>query len=163
MKYGTEAGGWFTEGIRGSHGVSIWKEIHKEVAQIKLNSSLVVGKGDRVRFWEDSWCNEIPLCDLFPRFYPMAGSRETKVMEVYENSEQGGWRNFNFERPFNDWEMDNVESLIGRVRGRKINPVEEDNMVWKATKDGSYTVRSNLDVLEGGRGAEPFPKRMVWN
>ena len=83
-------------------------------------------------------------------------------MEVWENSEQGGW-NFNFERPFNDWEMDNVESLIGRVRGRKINPVEENKMVWKSTKDGSYTVRSNLDVLEGGRGAEPFPKRMVWN
>ena len=59
--------------------------------------------------------------------------------------------------------MDNVESLIRRVRGIKINPVEEDKMVWKATTDGSYTVRSNLDVLEGGRGAEPFPKRLVWN
>ena len=93
----------------------------------------------------------------------MAGLRETKVMEVWENSEQGGGWNSNFGRLFNDWEMDNVESLIGRVRGRKINPVVEDKMVWKATKDGSYIVRSNLDVLEGGRGAEPFPKRMVGN
>ena len=159
LKYETEVG-WFTKGIRG-HGVSIWKEIHKEA--IKLNNSLVVGKGDRVMFWEDSSCSEIPLCDLFPRFYSMAGLRETKVMEAWENSEQGGGWNFNFEMPFNDWEMDIVESLIRRVRGRKINPVEEDKMVWKATKDGSYTVRSNLDVLEGGRGAEPFPKRMVWN
>ena len=41
-------------GIRGSHGVSIWKKIHKEAAHIKLNRSLVVGKGDRVRFSEDS-------------------------------------------------------------------------------------------------------------
>ena len=32
-------------------------------------------------------------------------------------------------------------------------------MVWKATKDGSYAVRSNLDVLEGGKGAEPFSKK----
>ena len=59
--------------------------------------------------------------------------------------------------------MENVESLITRVRGRKINLVEEYKMVWKATKDGSYTVKSNLYVLEGGRGAEPFPKRLVWN
>ena len=29
--------------------------------------------------------------------------------------------------------------------------------------DGSYIARSNLDVLEEERGAEPFPKRMVWN
>ena len=84
-------------------------------------------------------------------------------MEVWENSEQGGGWNFNFERPINDWEMENVQILIGRVRGRKTNPVEEDKMMWKATKDGSYTVTSNLDVLEGGRGAEPFPKRLVWN
>ena len=59
--------------------------------------------------------------------------------------------------------MNNVQSLIKRVRGKKINPIEEDKMVCKATKDGSYIVRSNLDVLEGGKGAEPFPKRMVWN
>ena len=81
------------------------------------------------------------------------------MIEVWDNSKQGkGW-NFNFQRLFNDWEMDNVESLIGKVRGRKINSEEEDNMVWKANKDGSYTVRSNLDVLEGGRGAGPFPKK----
>ena len=54
LKYGTEAGGWFTKGIRGSHGVSIWKEIHKEAVHIKLNNSLIVDKRDRVRFWEDS-------------------------------------------------------------------------------------------------------------
>ena len=88
----------------------------------------------------------------------MVGSRETKAMEVWENSEYGGGWNFNFERLFNDWEMENVESSIGRVRGKKINPVEEDKMVWKATKDGSYTVRYNLDVFEGGKGAEPFQK-----
>ena len=83
-----------------------------------------------MRFWEDSWCSEIPLCDLFPKFYSMAKSRETKVMEVWGNFEQGGGWNFNFEGSFNDWEMDNVESLIGRVRGRKINPLDEDKMVW---------------------------------
>ena len=38
---------------------------------------------------------QIPLCDLFPIFYSMAGSREAKVMEVWENSKQGGERNFN--------------------------------------------------------------------
>ena len=36
-------------------------------------------------------------------------------------------------------------------------------MVWKAAKDGSYTVKSNMDMLEGGRGAVYFPKRLGWN
>ena len=61
LKYGTKAGDWFTKGVRGSYGVSIWKEILKEASQLRLNSSFVVGKEDRVRFWEDSWCSEVPL------------------------------------------------------------------------------------------------------
>lgn len=31
--------------------------------------------------------------------------------------------------------------------------------MWKITKD--YSVKSNLDVLEGGREAAYFPKRLV--
>ena len=57
LKYGTEAGAWFSKGVRGSYGVSIWKEILKEAPQLKINSSFKVGKGDRVRFWEDSGCS----------------------------------------------------------------------------------------------------------
>ena len=61
-----------------------------------MNSSFVVGKWDRVRFLEDSWCSEVPLCDLFPRLYSIARSKEEKVMEIWENSEQGGGWNLGF-------------------------------------------------------------------
>ena len=30
-------------------------------------------------------------------------------------------------------------------------------------KDGSYTVKSNMDMLEGGIGDTSFPRRLVWN
>ena len=66
-KYGTEVGGWFTKEIRGSHGDSIWKEIQKEATNIKLNNSLVVGKGDKGRFWEDGWCKSLCVT-CFPYF-----------------------------------------------------------------------------------------------
>ena len=79
-----------------------------------MNSSFKVGKGYRVRLWEDSWCSEVPLRDLFPRLYSLARLKEAKVMEVWENSEQGGGWNLCFERPFNEWEMENVENLIGQ-------------------------------------------------
>ena len=148
MKYGIEASAWFPNGIRGSYGVSIWKEILKGAPQLKVNSSFKVGMGDRVKFWEDSWCSEVPLCDLFPRLYSPARSREVKVMEVWENSKQGGGWNLCFERPFNDWEMENVENLIGLIRGKNSNAVEVPKLVWNATKNGSYTVKSNMDMLD---------------
>ena len=48
-------------------------------------------------------------------------------------------------------------------RGKNINQAEKDKMVWKVSKDGSYTVKSNMDVFEQGRGVVSFPKRLVWN
>ena len=56
-----------------------------------------------------------------------------------------------------------MENLIGLIRGKNINPVEVDKVVWNATKDGSYIVKSNMDMLEGGTGAVSFPRRLVWN
>ena len=40
--------------------------------------------------------------------------------------------------------------------------MEKDKLVWKITKDGFYSVKSNLDVLEerGNRGCL-FPKKTV--
>lgn len=31
-----------------------------------------------------------PLCDLFPKLYAMVVSKEAKILEVWQNSEQGG-------------------------------------------------------------------------
>ena len=87
LKYGIEASAWFPKGVRGSYGVSTWKEILKEAPQLKVNSSFKVGKGDQVRFWEDSWCSEVTLRDLFPRIYSLARLEEAKVMKVWENFE----------------------------------------------------------------------------
>ena len=59
--------------------------------------------------------------------------------------------------------MENAENLIGLIRGKNINPVEKDKLVWNATNDGSYSMKFNMDVMAGGIGAVSFPKIMVWN
>lgn len=41
----------------------------------------MVGKGDIVRFWDDSWCSETSLCELYPRLSSLTGSKEAKVVE----------------------------------------------------------------------------------
>lgn len=49
----------------------------------KMNNNFEVGRGDRVRFWEDIWCSETPHYVLLLRSYVIAGSRETTTMEVW--------------------------------------------------------------------------------
>ena len=38
-----------------------------------------VGMGDRVRFWTDQWCGDLPLHLSFPVVYGIAISREASV------------------------------------------------------------------------------------
>ena len=49
LKYGTEVGGWFPSLPKSNHGVGLWKEISKEVAQIK-HCSIELGDGCKTRF-----------------------------------------------------------------------------------------------------------------
>lgn len=47
---------------------------------------------------------------------------------------------------------------------RKLSYLNRPSRVlWKASKEGIYVVKSNKDMLEGGRGAVSFPKKLVWN
>ena len=67
----------------------------------------ILGDGGLIRFWEDTWCGEIPLCDQFPTLFAMVASKGAKVGEVWDTTRgEGGW-NLRF-RSFNDWEMEEI-------------------------------------------------------
>ena len=50
LKYSAEEGVWFSQDPGRTYGAGLWKEIRKEVAQMRANSDFLVGDGIRVRF-----------------------------------------------------------------------------------------------------------------
>ena len=42
---------------------------------MRVNSDFLVGDDKRVRFWEDTWCGQNPLCITFPALYSIANSK----------------------------------------------------------------------------------------
>ena len=82
MKYGMEDGGWFSNIPRGSYGIGLWKDIRKEAMQLLQNCSLEIGHGRKVRFLENVWCREAPLCSSFPSLYEVIGSKGAKVARL---------------------------------------------------------------------------------
>ena len=60
----------------------MWEEIRKEAAQMRANCDFLVGDGKRVRFWEDAWYGQNPLCITLPALYSIANSKGAKVAEV---------------------------------------------------------------------------------
>ena len=105
IKYLVEEGGWYTKTTRGNFGLGPLKDISKEIGLMKLNFVFAIGDGSRVRFWEDTWCGESPICDIFPNLYMVAVSKGVTVADVWDNSRGHGAWSPRFSRPFNDWEI----------------------------------------------------------
>ena len=143
--------------------MGLWEEIYKESFSIKQHNNLILGDGSIIKFWEDAQCSEEPFSMLFPMLYTMSGSKRASVKEVWRPvGELGGWDLW-FEKHLIDWEMETVENLFNRIKDKKINPLEEDRMAWKLTKDGHFSLKSSFEFFEGERGTDLFPKRLFWN
>ena len=72
LKYDEEEGGWRIRDVMGRNGVGLWKAIGKKWG---LLDGKVVGNGLRVKFWDDKWCGDGPLCESFPSLYSMSMSK----------------------------------------------------------------------------------------
>ena len=71
--------------------------------------------------------------------------KEAWLVELRDSSGEEGVWSPRFSRSFNDWEVEEVESLLLTIRVRRLNPLLEDKMLWKETKDGIFLV--NLFVI----------------
>ena len=71
----------------------------------------------------------------------------------------GGW-NFRFERHFIDWELEEAQRFLCVVNTKSLNPLSDDRQ--NGAKDGTFSVKSSYDLLEGGR-QQLVPVKMIWN
>ncbi|RVX20110.1 putative ribonuclease H protein [Vitis vinifera] len=161
-KFGEEEGGWSSREVRESYGVGFWKEIRKEGALMQNKVAFLVGNGRRVKFWKDIWWGNFPLCNSFPSLYAFASSKEAWVEEFWDTSGVEGAWSPRFSRPFNDWEVEEVERLLLTIRGARLSPLMEDRMMWKVTSNGSFSVKSLYNDLSSRR-AGLFPHGLIWN
>ena len=85
-KYGKEELGWRTRKANGAFGVGVWKEILKESTWCWENMGFKVGKGNRIRFWNDLWCGNNVLSQGFPNLFSMAVHRNVTVEECWDQN-----------------------------------------------------------------------------
>ena len=150
-KYGEERGGWRSCESREAHGFGLWKAISKMGHQVTPFVGFVVGDGEKVKFWKDKWCETITLSEAFPSLFALASNKEAWVNEVWTaEGEWGGSWNPCFNRPFNDWEMEEVERLFCCLEGKKVRRDEEDRVKWMASKDGDFSVKSLYRTMQPG-------------
>ena len=54
-----------------------------------------------------------------------------------------------------------VASLISFLQGKRLIVGMEDKVLWNASKNGIFSVKSLYNTLDSG-GAVPFPWRIIW-
>ena len=100
--------GWCTKVVRISFGVGVWKAKRRDWEVVVIRVNLEVGNGARVLFWKDKWCGPMPLCVAFPSLLAIVAL----VKDVWSPDEGGGKWNPLFLRPFNDWELKEVNKFL---------------------------------------------------
>ena len=160
-KFGLDEGGWCSRVARGGYGMGLWKAIRKEWEGIRCRSRFIVGNGRKVKFWKDLWCKDQTLKEAFPNLYWLAVNKDEWVSNAWEGSGELGCWNPHFSRHFNDWELEEVESLFWKLHPLVVRREVEDALSWKESRDGIFSIRSLYRSLMRAY-SDPFPWGLIW-
>ncbi|RVW18195.1 Transposon TX1 uncharacterized 149 kDa protein [Vitis vinifera] len=118
-------------------------------------------KGDdtRVKFWKDLWCENQSLEEAFPTLFNLSINKDRWVAEAWEEDRVGGSWAPRFNRHLNDWEVGEVESLLGKLLPMTIRRGVNDSLQWKENKNGTFSVKSFYSSLSRGIKT-PFPTKL---
>ena len=108
-----------------------------------------VGVGDRVKFWTDQWCGNLPLHLSFLVVYGIAINKEASVASSLERLGTEAWRSwkvFLLGNP-NDWETGVVDDFLHTLGYNLPLSEQRDRMIWKLSKKGDFDVRSFYDKV----------------
>ena len=101
------------------------------------------------------------LCNTFLTLFNLAAHKESRVADVWDSSrEERGWSPVL--RPFNDWEVEEVERFLHFLHSRKIRPLQEDRLLLKETTSDGFSVRLMYRKLAHSTPTD-LPAWSIWN
>ncbi|KAG7944624.1 hypothetical protein I3843_15G111600 [Carya illinoinensis] len=143
-KHGCEWGRWCSKEGRRSYGVCLWKYIRKGWNIFEKHIKFEVGVGDRIQFWFDEWCSEIPLNAVFPVVFSLVGNQQVAISEVLCRVDGAVHWNVICTRNAQDWELDEIAGFLYSV---KIDENGRDRLLWKHSGSNKFSVKSFYKVL----------------
>ena len=90
--------------------------------------------------------------------YILVESRGVQAVALWDSSRGEGVWNPIFVRPFNDWELEEVQNFMILVNESRINHEASDRIVWKGYKKGLYYVKANAALIEEMLARQPLGK-----
>lgn len=144
-----------------SYGLSPWKGIMRLFGDFEGGLRIDLGNGAKTQFWKDRWCDENPLRRVYPSVFSLAVDPKALVQDYLDFvSNPPSWHP-TLRRQVFDWEVQDIVTLIARLKSVVLNPEEEDRKVWAVSSDGRFNVQSR--ALLFGRHADILgPWKVIW-
>ncbi|GKV35665.1 hypothetical protein SLEP1_g43906 [Rubroshorea leprosula] len=171
-KYGAGNDSWLSWVKNGrGEGSSWWKDVCRiDVLGDNRNGwlsngfEIIVGDGDGISFWWDSWCKDGVLAHKFPRLYMLSAGMDYKIKQMGVWIEDK-WRwMFPWRRVLLDRESQARKELEKMLEATKLHQGRKDKWDWKYSMDGSYTTSTGYANLAASQ--EQSQKHVfgrVWN
>ena len=122
-----------------------WKAIAQGFHLFIHHTCLVVGNRETIRFWEDLWMGDRPLCAQYTDLYRIILSRNLTISMVLGSS--SSILNLIFRHNLTDSEIEHFHGLLLSLRSVHLFPSIADSRGWSLSSTGLFTVKSFLLAL----------------
>lgn len=126
-----------------------------------------MGNGWKTYFWEDVWCSERLLKEMFPLTYARAADRNMIIRQFYNGYGDNTQWQVRQRRPPYEWEIEEYENLQHILVQQKMSREVEDCRVWRKGKE-EFNLKSIYNMLQEEFGQNlpqqyrSFPVQKVW-
>ncbi|KAK3213081.1 hypothetical protein Dsin_017787 [Dipteronia sinensis] len=109
---------------------------------------ILVGCGDRIRFWEDVWLDDCSLKVAYPRIFALA-SKKSGTVRDFGSWQKDVWRwNVPLRRSIFDWEVNLWKVFCMALDCVTIIRIIPDVVVWTHRPNGEFSVKSFERCIE---------------
>ena len=98
--------------------------------------SFKVGNGERMRFWHDVWCGDLPLKVVYPGLFSIAGERDASVAALMAFRNGALHWEMSFSRNVQDWEMDSMNPFMELIYSAAVDGNGVDSFAGSGNQRG---------------------------
>ncbi|KAK9283223.1 hypothetical protein L1049_011459 [Liquidambar formosana] len=127
--------------------VKVWSSESYLGTHLQDGIGVLLGDGEKAKFWLDCWATDVPLKDVFPRLFSLATIRKSSVQDMgFWNEGLWHW-DVKFRRNLYEWESILYQSLLSRLKDVRLCECFPDKFIWKYSPSGLYSVKSCYDAI----------------
>ena len=115
-----------------------WASLMKVTRDFLRFGTFLIKDGSQVRFWEDSWLGNSPLCDQYPQLYNIVRKKQDTVADVLSTQIPNlSWRRDLIGNKLVMW-----NNLVSRLSTIVLSQ-ERDEFKWNLDQTGVFSVKSH--------------------